>query len=342
MTTTNKWFAMSQQSDAEGVKSSEAEISIYDNIGSYGVTANDFLADLEALGDVDTINLRINSGGGSIVEGNAIFNAIKRHKASVTIHIDSMAASMASVIAMAGDKVVMAENALFMIHNPSTISMGGAEDLRKDADLLDRMETNILNSYARSNLSPEELDEAMEKTTYYTAAEALEAGFIDEIEGANMAAASIGDLETLKFFSSVPQGKIDEIKITCQAKQIEALDAKIVDVGLELEIQAEAVAIEKAINAEAVKDLKALGEKHDAALAEASEVTVKAVAAKAAELIAESGTPAVSAELGDDPSTPSAVQMTREDAAEGYKALKKARDFQGAQDFFAEHRNLLT
>lgn len=342
MTTENKWFAMSQKSDAEGVKSSEAEISIYDNIGGWGITANEFLAELKELGDVDAINLRIASGGGSIVEGNTIFNALKRHKASVTVHIDSLAASMASVIAMAGDKIHMAENALLMIHNPWTMSMGGAEQLRKDADLLDKMESNIRASYDRSNLDAEALEKAMDAETYYTAAEALEAGFIDEIEGANLAAASIGDMETLKNFASIPKGKIDEIKITCQAKQLEALDAKAIELANDLDIEREAVATEKAINAQAAIDLKALCETHVTALAKASEVTQKAVSAKAAELIAESGTPAADAGLNDNPSNPAANKMTKEDAEKGYNALKNARDFQGAQDFFSEYYDLLT
>jgi len=341
MSTKNKWFAMSQKTDAEGVKSSEAEISIYDNIGGWGITANEFLAELKGIGDVDKINLRIVSGGGSIVDGNTIFNALKRHKASITVHIDSLAASMASVIAMAGDKIHMAENALLMIHNPWTMSIGGADQLRKDADLLDKMSKNIRGSYARSNLDTDALIAAMDAETYYTASEALEAGFIDEIEGANLAAASIGDMETLKNFASIPQGKIDEIKITCQAKQIEALDAKAIELANDLNIEREAVATEKAINAQAAIDLKALCETHVTALAKAHEVTQKAISAKAAELIAESGTPALKGVLEDD-TTPSANKMTREDADIGYKALVANRDFQGAQEFFAEHYNLLT
>ena len=79
MTTENKWFAMSRKSDAEGVQSSEAEISIYDNIGGFGISANEFIDELKGLGeDVETINLRIASGGGSIVEGNTIFASARR------------------------------------------------------------------------------------------------------------------------------------------------------------------------------------------------------------------------------------------------------------------------
>jgi ATP-dependent Clp protease protease subunit len=103
----------------------------------------------------------------------------------------------------------MAANALLMIHNPWTMSMGGAEQLRKDADLLDKMEANIRTSYSRSSLNAEELDAAMAAETYYTAEEALELGFIDVISEANLAAASIGDMESLKEFSAIPQAKIE-------------------------------------------------------------------------------------------------------------------------------------
>lgn len=170
---------MSRKTDGKGQKSSEAEISIDDNIGGWGITAKDFINDLKALGDVETINLRVQSGGGSIVEGNSIYNALKQHDAKIITHIDSLAASMGSVVAMAGDEVRMAANGLFMIHNPWTGAVGDAEQLRKDADVLDKWGNNIRNSYARSNLSEEELIEAMNATTYYTAKEALEAGFIE-------------------------------------------------------------------------------------------------------------------------------------------------------------------
>jgi len=344
MTTQNKWFDMSRPQNAEGEPSTEAEISIYDQIGGWGVTANDFIAQLKELGDVSTINLRIASGGGSIVEGNTIFNALKRHEAKVITHIDSLAASMASVIAMAGDEIHMAANALLMIHNPWTMSMGGAEQLRKDADLLDKMEANIRTSYARSTLSAEELDAAMEAETYYTAEEAKEFGFIDEIDGANLAAASIGDMETIKGFNALPQAKLDAIKIECQAKQIESLNAKLND--REEQIETLDAALVKANESEEVakglleiaKDqIETLNTKHADALVEATEQTAQAIADKAAELLAESGTPPV-----EDVIEPEASgKMTEKDFWEQYNALKKSRDFQGAQEFYTENKSVI-
>jgi len=342
MSTQNKWFDMSRPQNAEGEPSTEAEISIYDQIGGWGVTANDFIDQLKELGDVETINLRIASGGGSIVEGNTIFNALKRHGAKVVTHIDSLAASMASVIAMAGDEIRMAENALLMIHNPWTMSMGGAEQLRKDADLLDKMETNIRASYGRSNLSAEELDGAMEAETYYTAAEALELGFIDQIEGANLAAASIGDMETLKAFASIPQAKIDGIKMECQAKQIEVLQARIEERDGEIECRDQQLLIATTALTKANESHTKLIEDHADALAKATEHTAQQVADKAAELLAESGTPPIQTEpeahKGEEGSN---GKMTEEQFWAEYRDFDKRGDYEGKNTFYEENKHVL-
>ena len=342
MTTENKWFAMSRKTDTEGAKSSEAEISIYDNIGGWGISANDFIDELKGLGDgVETINLRIASGGGSIVEGNTIFNALKRHSAKVVTHIDSLAASMASVIAMAGDEVRMAENALLMIHNPWTMSMGGAEQLRKDADLLDKMEENIRTSYGRSNLSAEELDDAMAAETYYTASEALEAGFIDEIDGANLAAASIGDMETLKDFENLPQAKLDSIKIDCQARQMEGMQATIDDLKGELECRDEALTIAKSdlskateAHAEAVKTLT---EDHGKALAEAKEIKEGEVEAKAAAQLAELG----HAPIADTPQENGSTDKNSTMSETEFWAEYRKQDPNDRNDWYSENKHLI-
>ena len=337
MTTQNKWFAMDRKTDAEGNQSTEAEIYIYDSIGGFGISANEFIDELKSLGDVETINLRIASGGGSIVEGNTIFNALKRHSAKVVTHVDSLAASMASVIAMAGDEIHMAANALLMIHNPWTMSMGGAEQLRKDADLLDKMESNIRTSYGRSNLSAEELDAAMEEETYYTAEEALENGFIDVISDANLAAASIGDMESLKEFSAIPQAKIDGIKIECQARQIEVCNAQIEKLQNEIDLHEEQVALIQNEIVDSKAEVELLKTEHIDALALATEQTAQAIAEKAAELLAESGTPAIEDAIEEE--TPKA--MTEDAFWKEYNALKDARDFQGAQEFYAEHKSVI-
>ena len=341
MSIENKWFDMSRTQNAEGEQSPEAEISIYDQIGGFGVSANEFIDGLKSLGDVETINLRIASGGGSIVEGNTIFNALKRHSAKVVTHIDSLAASMASVIAMAGDEVRMAENALLMIHNPWTASIGGAEQLRKDADLLDKMEANIRTSYARSNKSAEELDELMAAETYFTAEEALEAGFIDAIDGANLAAANIADMETLKDFEKLPQAKLDSIKIDCQAKQIEKLGAKAILLERQLdEAREQNTAFEVQLDAMNESREKMI-ENHAAEIVKAEEQTAEAIAAKASELLAESGTPAVALEPSVNDAEPSNQKMTEAEFWNLYRAFDERGDYEGKNDFYSEHKHVI-
>jgi len=350
MATENKWFAMSRKTDAEGAQSSEAEISIYDNIGGFGISANEFIDGLKGLGDdVETINLRIASGGGSIVEGNTIYNALKRHSARVVTHIDSLAASMASVIAMAGDEVRMAENALLMIHNPWTMSMGGAEQLRKDADLLDKMEENIRTSYARSNLSAEELDAAMEEETYYSASEALELGFIDAIDGANLAAANIADMETVAEFQKLPQAKLDAIKIDCQAKQLESLRVKLDELNGEMEVRNEELLNAKNDLDSANAKIAELGEvqlklveDHTTALAEAREIKAGEVEAKAAEQLAEIGHQPIAIEPAENgASDKQAEEMTEKEFWAEYRRFDEARDFEGKNNFYNENKHVL-
>lgn len=326
---------MSREKNEAGEPAKTAEVSIYDQIGGFGISANEFIAELKELDGVDTIDLRIASGGGSIVDGNTIYNALKRHSAKVVTHIDSLAASMASVIAMAGDEIRMAENALLMIHNPWTMSMGGAEQLRKDADLLDKMEANIRSSYSRSNKTPEEIDALMDAETYFTAEEALEAGFIDSIEGANLAAASITEMENGK---NVPQAKIDAVKIECQKKQIEKFQSKISDLCNRVnELVEQNEKLE--INIDALNQARAKAiETHEAELEKAKEQTRQAITAKAAEILAESGTPAVAVE--PSPSANS-DKMTEEQFWEKYNQFTKNGDFEGKNEFYAEHKHVI-
>ena len=116
----NSWFRMKASAN------NEADIYIYDEIGYWGVTAKQFVNDLKALGDVSHINLHINSPGGDVFDGIAIFNALKHHGAAITVHIDGLAASMASVIAMVGNPVIMPENTMMMIHKPWGFAGGDA------------------------------------------------------------------------------------------------------------------------------------------------------------------------------------------------------------------------
>lgn len=171
---------------------SSAEIFIYSEIGGYfgGINANDFVKDLAALGKVDTLNVRINSPGGDVYEGLPIYNALKRHPAVVNVDVDGMAFSIASVIAMAGDTIRMAKNAMMMVHETQSGAWGTAEDLRRKADLMDTVTSQIIDIYvARTGESEADIRTLISEETWMTASEALAKGFADEVtEELDMAA----------------------------------------------------------------------------------------------------------------------------------------------------------
>jgi ATP-dependent protease ClpP protease subunit len=183
-TPTPKFYAM------EHTGNNETTVTLYDEIGAFGAGSKEFLADLGKLSG-QHIHLRINSPGGSVIEGTAIYNALRRHEGGLTVHIDAMAASMASVIAMAGAPVFIADNALLMIHNPWTVSMGESKDLRKEADLLDKLKVNLRNAYVRkTGMDAEAIAQMMDEETWLDAVEAVALGFADAIEEGVAAAAT--------------------------------------------------------------------------------------------------------------------------------------------------------
>lgn len=190
------WYEIRNASDEV------AEVFIYDQIGEdwfgEGTTAKKFAKEIGAI-SAKRIDLHLNSPGGSVFDGQAIANAISRHPATVTTFIDGLAASIASVIALAGDTVVMASNALYMIHEPSAFAGGRADDLRQMADLLDKVTGVMVGTYAdKTGIPDDELRAAMAAETWYTAAEALEAGFVDEI-GVEQSMAASFDLAAIGF-----------------------------------------------------------------------------------------------------------------------------------------------
>jgi ATP-dependent Clp protease, protease subunit len=163
-------------------RASGAEVLIYDEIGAYGVTAKGFLAELGALPNDAAIDLRLNSPGGSVFDAVAIFNALKRHAGEITVWIDGIAASAASYIAMVGDTVVMPQNAFLMIHDPSGLVMGTAEDMRSTAEALDKVKGSLIQGYAAKSGKPDdEIAALMAAETRLDAQEALELGFIDRM-----------------------------------------------------------------------------------------------------------------------------------------------------------------
>lgn len=160
-----------------------AAIYVYDEIGYWGVTAQDFVQELAAL-KVASIELHINSPGGDVFDGIAIHSALKNHPAQVTAHVDGLAASAASFIAMAANKVVMERNAQLMIHDASGICVGDAKDMQDMADLLNMASDNIADIYAqKAGGSVEDWRAVMQGEAWYSAAEAVDAGLADEVAG---------------------------------------------------------------------------------------------------------------------------------------------------------------
>lgn len=159
---------------------SPAEVSIHDEIGAWGVTARAFIADLKAQSaDAPSINLSINSPGGSVFDGLAIYNSLRGIGKPVNVTILGIAASMASVVAMAGTTISMPSNAMVMVHNAISGMYGDAEDLRDQADVLDKIDNSIVGIYvARTGKSEEDVRALMANDTFMSAAEALDAGFI--------------------------------------------------------------------------------------------------------------------------------------------------------------------
>ena len=165
-----------------GIKDRSAEVFIYGDIGGYweeAVNAESFAKEISEL-DADDINVRIKSYGGVVFDGIAIYNALVRHKAKITIHVDGIAASIASVIAMAGDEIVMSEGSYIMIHKPWSYVSGNAEDMRKEGEILDKLEAGILDIYeARTGKDRKQLESWISDETWFSAQEAVDSGFAD-------------------------------------------------------------------------------------------------------------------------------------------------------------------
>lgn len=197
-------------------KGKEADIYIFEEIGDGwmgGISAKRFADDLKAAGDLVQINLHINSPGGSVFDGIAIYNTLKKNKALVVVDIDGLAASIASIIAMSGDEIRMAENAMMMIHDPWTVAAGSSADLRETADMMDKVKETLITTYARkTGLDDDEISDLMAAETWMTADEAVERGFIDSVsEEAKLAACFSPD--RLAAYKNTPADFLEKLKI---------------------------------------------------------------------------------------------------------------------------------
>lgn len=173
-----------------------AEILIYGDIGDSwedeSLTAAEFVKAIQAL-EADTVTVRINSHGGSVADGLAIYNAIRRHPADTAVEVDGVAVSIASMIAMAGDTIHMAANAMMMIHAPWVMAMGNATELRNISDMLDKFAKAMGSAYERSGKGQDEILALLGdgEDHWYTAEEAVAEGFADDITEALQIAASL-------------------------------------------------------------------------------------------------------------------------------------------------------
>lgn len=163
-----------------------AEITIYGPIGKdffgEGISAADFHKELRALGTPRAIDLRISSEGGAVFDARAIYTMLTQHRADITVYVDGYAASAASLIAMAGDKIVMAEGGFIMIHEARAYVGGTANQMRELADVLEQINETMVSTYsARTGQPADKIKEWMTAETWFNGTDALDAGFVDEI-----------------------------------------------------------------------------------------------------------------------------------------------------------------
>lgn len=156
---------------------------IVDDVYDDGVCALSFAYELEQLGEVDSIDVYINSYGGSVAQGFSIYNQLKNHPAKIRTICNGFACSIASVIFLAGDERVMQGASLLMIHNPFCMTMGNASELRKTADDLDKMAQVSIDLYCQATgLDESTIKDMMDKETWLSASDALELGFATNVE----------------------------------------------------------------------------------------------------------------------------------------------------------------
>lgn len=191
----NLWEIRAESEDATSL-----DLYIYSTVESDNwweeseTSAQHFRKELEKHKNLKQINVYINSAGGSVLEGSAIYTQLKRHSAKVTVYIDGFACSIASVIAMAGDKVIMPKNAVMMIHNALTIARGNSQQLRKIADDLDVINAANRTAYlekSNGKITEEKLIELLDNETYLSAEQCIEYGFCDEISSRQIENAEI-------------------------------------------------------------------------------------------------------------------------------------------------------
>jgi ATP-dependent Clp endopeptidase proteolytic subunit ClpP len=190
------WFEIQNKTE------DQADVFIYEEIGAWGVTAKNFVDAFRTI-KAGRVNLHINSPGGSVSHGVAIHNFLNGSEKEIIVHIDGIAASIASVIAMAGDKIIMPDNALMMIHEVVVSTFGRADDHKKAAEVLEKINEQIADIYAtKSGKDKKEVRQKMADETWFTGKEALEYGLVDETTESLKAVASL-DLEKFQEYKNL-------------------------------------------------------------------------------------------------------------------------------------------
>lgn len=217
-------------------KADEADVWLMDEIGGWGVTAQSFVDNILALGDVKRMTLHINSPGGDVFDGIAIRNVLRDHDAHVTARIEGLAASAASFIALAGDEVEIAPQAQVMIHDASAWIYGNAEEMRQLSELLDRTSQSIAEMYAeKAGGTATEWRDKMRAETWYMGEEAVDAGLCDRCTPKRKG--DVGDKFDLSAF--VYAGQRQTLRPAAQLPDIEEVPSPIQDVSsVELEDEA--------------------------------------------------------------------------------------------------------
>lgn len=194
-----EWFKVVAAKDNE-----EAQILIFDYVG---YPYNDPRDLIHALADMGDVTVRINSPGGDCFDGASIYNSLTSHKGVVTTRIEGLAASIASVIAMAGKRVQAYDNTLLMVHNSWTFMMGNQYEMRDIADLLEKIDGTILDAYQKkTKMGKKEISEMMKATTWLTAKEAKDKGFVDTIVDGKSVKADFN----LSIFANLPENINDD------------------------------------------------------------------------------------------------------------------------------------
>jgi len=249
------WFEIKNKANSD-----KAEIWIYEEIGEdlwgdAGIGAKQFQKELTSI-KASQIDLHINSPGGNVFDGNTIYNLLKQHPAKVTTYIDGLAGSIASVIALAGDKVIIAENGMFMIHKPFGMTVGDEDDHEEMAYALRQVKGTIIRVYKSKTGKPEdEIDSLLKPPSWLNSDQALELGFVDEISGtADMAACAkfIPIMEKMKL-KNIPRVFKDSNKDLTERDAEEALRNKGFSRARSKEILAKGFQPERDAQAEPVK-----------------------------------------------------------------------------------------